>query len=172
MTRRMAVSMTIDAVRAQIKTVTRRHEDSWLRPKPLVAGDHLLLIEKGMGLPAGAKQVVICEVEVTAVDVVPLWPITWPEIAKEGLADQARQEGDTWRCPRCGSWRWIGAGRWANDNDPRRQCVPCGHYDWATSASYEPALRWFCTFWLAGHGYKAGTDPATVNCRRIEWRYL
>lgn len=172
MTRRMAVSMTVDAVRSQTKTVTRRHVDSWLRPKPLEAGHRLLLIEQGMGLPKGAKQVVICEVEVVAVDVRPLWPLTWPELCAEGLADRACQEGDPWRCEQCGSWRWVGAGRWPNDNDPRRQCVPCGHYDWSTSASYERALRWFCTFWLMGHGYKATDDPANVMCRRIEWRYL
>lgn len=169
MTRRMSVSMTIGAVRAGVKTETRRHEDTWANLNP---GDDLLLIEKGMGLPAGAKQVVICEVEVTEVDVRPLWPITWPELNREGLADRAQQEGDPWRCPRCGSWKWIAAGRWPNDHDPKRQCVPCGHYSWDTPATYEPALRWFCSFWLAGHGYRATDDPAAVNCRRIRWRYL
>lgn len=66
MSRRMSVSMTLDAVRSQTKTVTRRHVDTW---KHLKAGDHLTLIEKGMGLPKGAKQVVVCEVEVVDVTV-------------------------------------------------------------------------------------------------------
>ena len=66
MSRRMSVSMTLDAVRNQTKTVTRRHVDSWKHLRP---GDRLTLIEKGMGLPKGAKQVVVCEVEIVSVDV-------------------------------------------------------------------------------------------------------
>lgn len=66
MARRMSVSMTLNAVHARVKTVTRRHVDTW---KTLDAGDRLTLIEKGMGLPKGAKQVVVCEVEVTDVRV-------------------------------------------------------------------------------------------------------
>ena len=64
MSRRMSCSMTIDAVRDQSKTVTRRHFNTW---KNLNPGDRLTLIEKGMGLPKGAKQVVICEVEIVDV---------------------------------------------------------------------------------------------------------
>jgi len=69
MSRRMSVSMTLDAVRNQTKTVTRRHADSWKHLRP---GDRLTLIEKGMGLPKGAKQVVVCDVEITSVAVEPL----------------------------------------------------------------------------------------------------
>lgn len=58
--------MTIPAVRARVKTVTRRHVDTWKDLKP---GDRLTLIEKGMGLPKGAKQVVLTEVEITDVRV-------------------------------------------------------------------------------------------------------
>lgn len=87
MTRRMSCSMTIAAVKARTKTVTRRHVDTWCDLKP---GDRLTLIEKGMGLPKGGHQVVLAEVEVTAVDVVPLWPIGWAELQREGLWDEAR----------------------------------------------------------------------------------
>ena len=66
MSRRMSVSMTLDAVRDRSKTVTRRHVDTW---KTLKVGDRLTLIEKGMGLPKGVKQVVVCEVEVVDVRV-------------------------------------------------------------------------------------------------------
>lgn len=66
MSRRMSCSMTIDAVRARTKTVTRRHIDTWQNLKP---GDRLTLIEKGMGLPKGAHQVVIAEVEIVDVRV-------------------------------------------------------------------------------------------------------
>lgn len=76
--------MTLDAVRAQTKTVTRRHVDSWKDLKP---GDRLTLIEKGMGLPKGAKQVVVCEVEITAVDVEPITDVELDpeECRREGL---------------------------------------------------------------------------------------
>lgn len=66
MTRRMSCSMTIPAVKARTKTVTRRHVDTWKDLKP---GDRLTLIEKGMGLPKGEKQVVLTEVEIVDVRV-------------------------------------------------------------------------------------------------------
>jgi len=64
--------MTIDAVRDRSKTVTRRHVDTW---QTLKAGDRLTLIEKGMGLPKGATQVVLAEVEIVSVRVEPLGAI-------------------------------------------------------------------------------------------------
>lgn len=82
MSPRMSCSMTVDAVRDRTKTVTRRHVDSWRTLKP---GDRLTLIEKGMGLPKGARQVVLAEVEVVAVDVRPLFPITLNELDAEGF---------------------------------------------------------------------------------------
>ena len=69
MPRRMSCSMTIDAVRDRTKHVTRRHPDTWGTIAP---GDTLKLIEKGMGLPKGAKQVVLAEVEVVDVRVEPI----------------------------------------------------------------------------------------------------
>lgn len=61
MPRRMSCSMTVPAVRDRTKTVTRRHVDTWRDLKP---GDRVTLIEKGMGLPKGARQVVLAEVEI------------------------------------------------------------------------------------------------------------
>lgn len=69
MSRRMSCALTIDSVRDRSKTVTRRHVDSWRTLQP---GDRLTLIEKGMGLPKGAKQVVLAEVEVVSVRVEPI----------------------------------------------------------------------------------------------------
>src|SRR4051812_31939669 len=82
MPRRMSCSMTVEAVQARTKTVTRRHVDTWgdLRP-----GDPLILIEKGMGLPKGARQVVLAEVEVTSVRVEPLYDIDEEEVEREGF---------------------------------------------------------------------------------------
>lgn len=82
MTRRMSVSMTIPAVRERRKTVTRRHVDTW---KFLQLGDRLTLIEKGMGLPKGAKQIVVAEVDVTDVRVEPILSVTATEIRREGF---------------------------------------------------------------------------------------
>jgi len=82
MSRRMSCSMTIEAVRDRTKTVTRRHVDTW---KTLAVGDQLTLIEKGMGLPKGSKQVVLCEVEVTAVTIEPLSALNPAECAAEGF---------------------------------------------------------------------------------------
>lgn len=90
MPRRMSCSMTIDAVRDRTKTVTRRHVDTWRNLKP---GDRLTLIEKGMGLPKGARQVVLAEVEIVDVsveDIGHVWSRTEdgePECYREGLAE-------------------------------------------------------------------------------------
>lgn len=81
----MSVSMTLDAVRNRTKTVTRRHVDTWKNLKP---GDRLTLIEKGMGLPKGAKQVVVAEVEVVDVDVVPIGYIDDVEVEREGFGGE------------------------------------------------------------------------------------
>jgi hypothetical protein len=80
---RMSVSMTLDAVRERRKTVTRRHVDTWVKLK---AGDRLVLIEKGQGLKKGEHQVVITEVEVVSVEVIPLAPLSWSEVDREGFA--------------------------------------------------------------------------------------
>lgn len=86
MSRRMSCSLTVDAVRARTKTVTRRHVGTWQTLKP---GDRLTLIEKGMGLKKGERQVVLAEVEVVSVRVEPLARIIMGErndgLAKEGL---------------------------------------------------------------------------------------
>lgn len=91
MTRRMSCSMTIDAVRDRSKTVTRRHVDTWRTLKP---GDRLTLIEKGMGLPKGARQVVIVEVEVVDVRVEALVFIHAERhaTAREGLPSMSTHE--------------------------------------------------------------------------------
>lgn len=88
MPRRMSVSMTIDAVRARTKTVTRRHVDTWRALQP---GDQLTLIEKGMGLPKGARQVVVAEVEVVDVRVEPLLAITDEDVEREGFPGWPRE---------------------------------------------------------------------------------
>lgn len=85
MPRRMSCSMTVDAVRAHTKDVTRRHVDTW---RNLKAGDRLTLIEKGMGLPKGAKQVVLTDVEIVDVRVEPLGLVQFgDEVTREGFPE-------------------------------------------------------------------------------------
>jgi hypothetical protein len=76
--------MSVGAVRDQTKTVTRRHVDTWRNLKP---GDRLTLIEKGMGLPAGTKQVVLAEVEIVSNTCELLYLMTDEECVAEGFPD-------------------------------------------------------------------------------------
>lgn len=82
MARRMSCALTVDAVLDRTKTVTRRHPDTWKTIKP---GDRLTLIEKGMGLAKGERQVVLAEVEVVDVRVEQLGAITAEDCAAEGF---------------------------------------------------------------------------------------
>lgn len=93
---RMSVALTLDQVRARTKTVTRRHVDTWSN---LQSGDRLTLIEKGMGLPKGAHQVVVCEVEIVSVRVEQLCRLyTEPEYGAVELAAEGFPDADpvTW----------------------------------------------------------------------------
>lgn len=76
--------MTVDAVLARQKTVTRRHADTWGDLKP---GDRLTLIEKGMGLKKGEKQVVLAHVEIVSNRVEPLVAITFEDCIAEGFPE-------------------------------------------------------------------------------------
>ena len=91
MPRRMSCSMTVGSVRDRTKTVTRRHIDTWRDLKP---GDRLILIEKGMGLPKGARQVVLTEVEIVDVRVESILDVL-DEVgatAREGLPEMTPAE--------------------------------------------------------------------------------
>lgn len=82
MSRRMACSLTIDAVRSRIKTVTRRHANTW---GALLPGQRLTLIEQGMGLPKGAEQVVLAETVVVSNEIVSLDDIDQADVDAEGF---------------------------------------------------------------------------------------
>lgn len=79
---RMSVALTLDAVRTRTKTETRRDSGTWRNLKP---GERVTLIEKGMGLPKGAKQIVVAEVEIVSVQVQPLGWITQAQVTAEGF---------------------------------------------------------------------------------------
>ena len=95
----MSCALTIDAVRNQTKTVTRRHVDTW---RALAPGDRLTLIEKGMGLPKGATQTVLAEVEIVSVRVEPLQLMSSDvrygrqEVALEGFPGHDPHEWVAW----------------------------------------------------------------------------
>lgn len=141
----MSCSMTVDAVRDRSKTVTRRHVDTWQNLSP---GDTLTLIEKGMGLAKGAKQVVLAEVEVVDVRNETLRQVTAFEVAREGLLDRALIEGKTFEAY----------------YDPEDLPVVWFRAFWAASHIGGTIESW-----------AVGPDaPCLMGtpCRRIEWRYL
>lgn len=129
MTRRMSCSMTVPAVRDHSKTVTRRHIDSW---RSLAAGHQLTLIERGMGLPKGARQVVLAEVIVVDVRVESLGevlyefdPVTMRPAgtAREGLPEMVAAEFVPF---------WLAAHGYSVANLSWAQAlqVPCRRIEW------------------------------------------
>ena len=152
----MSCAMTVDAVLAQTKSVTRRHVDTWKTLKP---GDQLTLIEKGMGLKKGENQVILAEVRIVAVTVEPLdvqtlgmnWPrfhsdtrphltVTQEEVHLEGLKSITPSTFCSW---------------WASEHGYRHRTWKC------LDQSYRL------------YGTKNAVDPVEeILCRRIEWEYL
>ncbi len=145
MSRRMSCSMTIEGVRSRRKTVTRRHVDTWQALKP---GDRLTLIEKGMGLPKGARQVVLAEVEIVSARVENLLGgLTPTEVAKEGF--------EAWS-------PWEFAVFWAAAHRYRPLLK-------AENIKQSPSP------WVPPRPWRLDAicrALAEVECRRIEWRYL
>lgn len=76
----MSVSHTEAAVVARTKTVTRRLGWRFLKP-----GDRLTLCRKVMGRKPGEPLVRLAEVEVVSVRREPLWDMTDPDVAREGV---------------------------------------------------------------------------------------
>lgn len=125
----MSVSMTLEAVRAEQKTVTRRHVDSW---KGLKVGDELDLIEKGMGLAKGAKQVIVCRVRIVDVRVETLGEITYDEVRREGLLHEAGYAGHTLGGPVC-DWFidfWCKGHQYRGLTYHDQLGVPCRRIEW------------------------------------------
>ena len=129
MTRRMSVSMTLPAVHTRSKTVTRRHVDTWKNLKP---GDRLTLIEKGMGLPEGAKQVVVAEVEVVGVTVEPIGMVTPTEVRREGMWGQAiaATQGTTTSTAEWFIRFWLQGHRYPNLHPEIAADVLCRRIEW------------------------------------------
>lgn len=129
MPRRMSVSMTVVPVRARLKDVTRRHVDTW---RTLAAGDRLTLIEQGMGLPKGAKQVIVAEVEVVDVRVEPILAVTPDEIRREGFDphDLTPVEWATWWAGHHGYSIPIRPYSWQPRNPADLDDIECRRIEW------------------------------------------
>lgn len=80
----MSCALTIPQVRARTKTVTRRQLHTW---RHLAVGEHLTLVERSRGLPSGAKQVVLGDVEIVDISIVELDDMTQAEVMSEGFPD-------------------------------------------------------------------------------------
>jgi len=130
--RRMSCSLTVQAVLDHTKTVTRRHVDTWTRLRP---GDHLTLIEKGMGLPKGARQVVLAEVEVVKVTVEPLATIVRAgELMREGLGHMSAPEFVD---------MWVRAHGYPHVIDGlARLALPTRRIEWAYHVRSDRSVPW------------------------------
>lgn len=136
----MSCALTIDAVRNRTKTVTRRDPATWTTLKP---GDRLTLIEKGMGLKKGEKQIIVAEVEIVGVRIEPLECLTQIEIVAEGV--NQHMDPVKWASWWAKSHGWKGVGLGAG----------------------------WDSFRVHGVNARAkGSALGEIPCRRIEWRYL
>ena len=131
MPRRMSCSMTIPAVRDRRKTVTRRHVDTW---RDLAPGVRVVLIEKGMGLPKGARQVVLAEVEIVDVrDERITAVLDEPDAtAREGMPEMSAEQflwfwlrGHGYRRAASPGWVWCRGGVLE-----RLSMVECRRIEW------------------------------------------
>jgi hypothetical protein len=127
--------MTVDAVRARTKTVTRRHVDTW---KDLAPGARLTLVEKAMGLPKGARQVVLADVEIVRVSMLRLGlypsgpyklsPLDQAELDREGLGHLTVDEFLIMWLQSHGYTQWVGLG--SHGLAQARHQVYCRRIEW------------------------------------------
>ena len=82
--KRMAFSLTIEAIEKQTKTVTRRPAETW---RTLKVGDRIVAVDKVMGLKKGQSPRVLGVVRVVDVRIVNLEDFPPGDCAKEGLPD-------------------------------------------------------------------------------------
>ena len=87
--KRMAFSLTIEAIEKQTKTVTRRPAETW---RTLKAGDCLIAVDKVMGLKKGQSPRVLGVVRVVSVITMPLDYIDSDDCALEGFPDKTPAE--------------------------------------------------------------------------------
>ena len=83
--KRMAFSLTIEAIEKQTKTVTRRPAETW---RTLKVGDRLVAVDKVMGLKKGQSPRILGVIRVTDVRVEPLLLITPEDCIREGFPDK------------------------------------------------------------------------------------
>lgn len=91
--RRMSFMLTTQQFRDRTKTVTRR--TGWLMLKPR---DHILGVEKAMGLKKGEKHVVLGTIEVLSVRRERVDSITQEDVLKEGFPEMTPEEFTVFYC--------------------------------------------------------------------------
>jgi len=143
----MACWLTIDAVKARTKTVTRRAVDTWT---DLEAGDRLTLIEKGQGLKKGERQVALAEVEIVSNKIQPLTMVTTAECVAEGFPHMTPLEFAVFWAQSHGYGSYI----LLEGQSPLVQ-VKDSHVG--------VFVRYRGRKWV---------NPFGIHTRRIEWRYL
>lgn len=145
MSRRMSCALTVDAVKARTKTITRREATTWATTR---VGDELTLIEKGMGLAAGEKQKVLTQVIVEDTVVEPLLlGIIQDGTASEGFPGWDPLEFAVW---------------WADGHGLRGRLREAG----LTPARYPTFPP------NAERGRLIWETLGDVQCRKIEWSYI
>jgi hypothetical protein len=80
--RNMSFSMTTAQMRAETKDVTRRFGWWFLKP-----GDHVMAVEKAMGLKKGEKAIQLYEIDIISTRGEPLNAITQEDVIREGFPE-------------------------------------------------------------------------------------
>lgn len=145
MSHRMSCALTVEAVKARTKTITRREATTWATTR---VGDELTLIEKGMGLAAGEKQKVLTRVIVEDTVVEPLLD----GIIEDGTASEGFPGWDPLEF----------AVFWADGNGFSRQLRKAG-----LTLAHDPTVTPD-----AERTRKIWETLGGVKCRKIEWSYI
>lgn len=145
MSRRMSCALTVDAVKARTKTITRREATTWATTR---VGDELTLIEKGMGLSRGEKQKVLTQVIVEDTVIEPLLS----GIIDDGTASEGFPGWDPLEF----------AVFWADGNGFRKRLREAG-LRLAPDPTVPPDAERARTIWETLGG---------VQCRKVEWSYI
>lgn len=104
--RNMSFALTTPQFKARTKTVTRRLGWDFLKP-----GDHVMGVEKGMGLKKGKKVKRLGAIEIVDVRVEALYRITHADVIKEGFPDMSREDFICMFCSHNNCWETTGVNR-------------------------------------------------------------
>lgn len=121
MPRNMSFMLTVEQVRNQTKTVTRR-QGWWFLKK----GDILNAVEKGMGLKKGEKVEKICQIRVIDVRRSVIGYISGPDVKREGFPKMTWLEFTEFYCKHNKVNPWDECNR--IEFEYVRECEVCGDH--------------------------------------------